>query len=283
MDRNPLTTLTRHYAGARRSYSNEIVAAAGDFIESFLRHRLWSVLAVNDIAARYRGSLLGPLWITISTAAFVGGLGLIYGQLMHVATDKYVPWMGTGIVVWTLITGMIIEGSDAFIAGAQIIKQTSIPLPLFIWRVVARNVLNFAHQIIVILAVAIWFHYLFNINVPMAIVGFILLCLNLSWITFAVAIIAARFRDVQQIIQSVLQLIFFISPVIWIPKDMPGLQNKLIDFNPFAQMLAVLRNPLIGAPVSSYCLIFMIVMVLGGWVFSFGLYSAVRRRIVHFL
>jgi lipopolysaccharide transport system permease protein len=279
----PLTTLTRHYVSARRSYSSEVAAAGGDFIESFRRYPLWLVLAVNDVAARYRGSLLGPIWITVSTAAFVVGIGLVYGQLMHVPTDQYVPWMATGIVIWNMITMMITEGGDAFVAGSSIIKQTSIPLPLFIWRVIARNILNFAHQIIVIFAVAIWFHYIQKINILMVLIGFLLVCLNLSWITFLVAMISARFRDFQQIIQSILQLLFFISPVIWIPRQMSGLHRGLLELNPAAQLLVVLRNPSLGLAVPSYSLIFLLVMGALGWIFSFGIYSAVRRRIVHFL
>ncbi len=279
-----MTRLPRHYATARGSYGGEVAASGRDFAESFRQSRLWSVLAWNDILAKYRGSVLGPFWITLSTAVFVIGIGMVYGGLMHIATATYVPFMATGIVIWNLINSMIQEGADAFVAGSQIIRQTSIPLPLFIWRVVFRNVLTFAHQIVILFVVALWFGYLLRINLPMAVVGFALVVLNLSWATFLCAIVAARFRDVQQVIASVLQLLFFLSPVIWIPGQHPSaLQNALLEFDPVSHLLAVMRDPLLAQPSHLGSIEFLVVMAIIGWIFTFGVYSAVRRRIVHYL
>jgi lipopolysaccharide transport system permease protein len=282
-DTDFLTSLPRHYAAARRSYADELVSAGRDFANSFGQTRLWTALAVNDIAGRYRGSILGPLWITLAQAAFVAGIAIVYGDLMHVAVEKYVPWMATGVVMWTLISGMILESADAFTAGAVIIRQTSIPLPLFVWRVVARNLLNFAHQLVVILVVAVWFHYLLKIQLPQFLLGFFLVLLNITWMSFAAAVIAARFRDVQQIIVTALQLIFFISPVIWIPNEMSGMRGGLLRANPVYHMLEVTRTPLIGQHADWHSFLVLAIMGLVGWLLTFLLYGAVRRRIVHYL
>jgi lipopolysaccharide transport system permease protein len=278
-----LTRLPRHYAAARRSYADELGAAARDFVTSFQLTRLWSTLAVNDIAGRYRGSILGPFWITLSQIAFVAGIGLVYGDLMHVSVEKYIPWMATGVTLWTLISGMIMEGSTAFIEGSSMLRQTSLPMPLFVWRTVCRTLLNFAHQLVVIIGVAVWFHYLLKINVPMFVLGFALMLLNITWITFAAAIICARYRDVQQMIASVLQITFFVSPVIWIPSELSGAKGSLMKLNPVFHMLDVTRNPLIGLPAHWDSMLYLVIMGAVGWVVTFGLYGAVRRRIVHYL
>lgn len=268
---------------ARRSYWGEVAAAGKDFAASFRQTPLWSVLAVNDVLARYRGSVLGPFWITISTAAFVAGISFLYAGLMHVSTAKYVPWMATGVVVWNLINGMINEGSDAFMAGAAIIRQTAIPLPLFIWRVVFRNLLTFAHQIVIIFGVALWFGYLLKVNPILAALGLLLISINVAWIAFFSAILSARFRDVQQVIATVLQLLFFVTPVIWMDNGAPTARGALLMFNPAAHMLNVVRNPLIGQAIPLLSWLFLIGMAVVGWIFTFGVYAAVRRRIVHYL
>jgi ABC-type polysaccharide/polyol phosphate export permease len=277
-----LTRPTRHYAAARGSYTREFAAAFGDIVESFRRSRLWVALGLNDIAARYRGSVLGPFWITITTAAFVIGIGVVYAELMHVPAQRYVPWMATGIVVWNMCVQIITEGSNAYIEGTPIIQATAIPLPVFIWRVVLRSLINFAHQLPVILGVALYFHYFLTINVPMFLVGLALLVINCSWMAFMGAIISARFRDIQQVINTVLQLLFFLSPVIWIPSEMSAL-SKALQLNPFYHMLDVTRSPLLGTPTSLYSLGYLVVMAAIGWVLTFGLFAAVRRRIVHYL
>jgi lipopolysaccharide transport system permease protein len=278
-----VTDLPRHYVVARGSLASELAAAGQDFVHSFQMARLWIALAFNDILARYRGSLLGPFWITLSTAAFVVGIALVYGSLMHVSNEKYVPWIATGVVMWNYFASSILEAGDSYLAGSAIIRASSIPLPLFVLRVIFRNMLNFGHQLVVVLVVALWYHYLLKINLPMFVFGFALVLLNLSWISFFTAIVAARFRDIQQVNATLLQLIFFISPVIWIPGEMAGARGILLLANPFAHMLDVTRNPLLGAPVHMISVQYLLVMAAGGWLVTYFLYATVRRRIVHYL
>jgi len=237
---------------------------------------------VNDIAGRYRGSVLGPFWITITTAAFVIGIGIVYAELMNVPPQKYVPWMATGIVMWNVVVQMVTDGSTAYLDGAPIIQQTSIPLPVFNWRVVLRALLNFAHQLPVILGVAVYFGYVFTINLPMALFGFVLMVINLSWMGIAAAIVSARFRDMQQVIATVLQLVFFLSPVIWIPSEMSN-TTELLKINPVYHMLDVTRSPLMGLPTSADSIVYLLIMAAVGWIFTFALFASVRRRIVHYL
>jgi ABC-type polysaccharide/polyol phosphate export permease len=143
--------------------------------------------------------------------------------------------------------------------------------------------MNFGHQFVVIIAVAVWFHYLLKINLPMAVVGFALLLINISWMGFFAAIAAARFRDIQQVISTLLQLIFFISPVIWIPSELSGVRSVLLRSNPFYHLLEVTRDPLLGHPTPMYSLIYLVIMGLAGWLVTYLLYASVRRRIVHYL
>jgi ABC-type polysaccharide/polyol phosphate export permease len=278
-----VTRLPRHYVAARGSFASELAAAGRDFVQSFQQWRLWTTLAFNDILSRYRGSLLGPFWITLSTGVFVIGIGLVYGGLMHVPIDKYVPWIATGVVIWNFVSSTILESGDAYIHGAVIIRSGSLPLPIFVWRVICRSIVNLAHQLTVIVAVALWFHFLMKINLPMVIVGMTLVIVNVSWMSFFTAIAAARFRDIQQVNATLIQLIFFISPVIWIPNDMTGVRSVLLNLNPVYHLLNVTRNPILGMAVPLHSIAFLLVMAAGGWAVAFMLYASVRRRIVHYL
>lgn len=282
----------RHYAAARSSYAGELVAAGRDFAASFRQFDLWRALAYNDIATRYRGSVLGPFWITLTTAAFAVGIGLVYSQIMQVPATRYLPWITTGVVFWNFLSMSLVEGSTAFISEGIIIRQSSTPLPVFIWRVVLRNLINFAHQVVVLAAVALYFymntergddgHYLLTINLPMAFLGMAAMTLNLGWMVFAAAIISARFRDVLQVIATGLQILFFLSPVIWIPGETRGLSALLLA-NPAYHLLEVTRNPLLGMAVPFASIIYVTVMAAVGWAGAFLLYASVRRRIVHYL
>ncbi len=64
---------------------------------------------------------------------------------------------------------------------------------------------------------------------------------------------------------------------------MTGVRGQILTLNPVYHMLAVTRSPLLGQPTDSHSLVFLLVMGLAGWISTFFLYAAVRRRIVHYL
>jgi lipopolysaccharide transport system permease protein len=278
-----LSASPRYYAAASASFVEELKSAGADFSESFKTTRIWYALGLNDIAARYRGSLLGPFWITLTTAVFVLGIGFLYAGLMKVSIDRYLPWMTTGLVVWGLISQTVLEGGDAFISAGNVMRQTRLPAPLFVWRVVWRNVLTFAHQLPVLIVLAVKFNYLTRINLPEAAAGLVLVVLNISWFALVCAMVCARFRDIKQILASLTQLLFFLSPVLWLPGDMRGFGGKLMALNPVVHMLNVLRGPLLGQGLSLFSTTFLAVAAIAGWLLTILFFARVRRRIVHYV
>ena len=59
----------------------------------------WS-LAWHDIVSRYRGSMLGPFWITLSMGLMVAGIGFLYANLFKVPVNEFIPYVALGIVFW---------------------------------------------------------------------------------------------------------------------------------------------------------------------------------------
>jgi ABC-type polysaccharide/polyol phosphate export permease len=277
-----LTAVPRHYASARNSLGDELRATGTDFTSSLRMSQLWFTLGNNDIVSRYRGSVLGPFWITLTTLTFIVGIGILYAGIMKTPVDQYLPLVATGIVIWNFINQMILDGADTFVAVSHILRQTAIPLPLFIWRSTWRNILIFAHQLPVLIAVALWFHYLLRINFLGAALGFVLIIFNVTWFSFLAAIICARFRDLQQVLASSMQLLFFISPVIWVAKDGAGYSN-IMKINPILHMLNVTRNPMLGKPIDVNSIVFLVILAMLGWSATFFLFASVRRRIVHYV
>ena len=278
-----MSALPRHYATARSSSVEELRGACTDLANSFRSARIWYALGLNDIVARYRGSMLGPFWITLTTATFVLGIGVLYAGLMKVSVDRYLPWMTTGVVVWGLVSSTVLEGGDSLIAAGNVLRQTAIPVPLFVWRVMWRNLLTFLHQAPVLIIVAIRFHYVLRINLPEAAAGLMLTELNLSWLALAAAIVSARFRDLQQVLGSVMQLLFFLSPVLWIPSSMSGLGGKLMMINPVVHIMNVVRGPLMGEGFPLFSALYLAAMAVAGWLATLLFFSRVRRRVVHYV
>lgn len=176
----------------------EFERAWADLVGSVLRGPLAWALARHDIASRYRGSILGPFWITLSMGTMVVGLGVLYSQLFHLEIHAFLPYVALGIVIWSLISGLTTEGCETFNQAAAILRQTSLPLLTFVWRTVTRSLIAFSHHLVIVVAVMIWAR-MYSANYLMALLGLVVVVANLSWLSLLTAIASARFRDIPQV------------------------------------------------------------------------------------
>ena len=253
-----------------------------EFARSLASYRLWGALALHDVLGRYRGSLLGPLWITLATGSLIVGMGLLYSQLFHSPMDDYIPYLAASIVIWGLLSSSIIESCDAFTGSSTLVKQTPLPMLVFVWRALWRSLLIFAHQLPVIVIVMLYFNRILDVNWPLALAGILLIGLNLAWIAIVLSIVAARFRDVPQVVISLMQVAMFLTPVFW---SAEGIRSSrfILDLNPFWHLLEVGRGPWLGQMPDLHHYVVVLSILVGGWLFASILYTVVQRRIVHYV
>lgn len=266
----------------RRGLPFEFAMAAKDLAHSSERLGLAWSLASHDVVSRYRGSILGPFWITASMGLMVLGIGLLYAQLFKMSVREFMPFVALGIVFFGTITGIIVEGCDTFTRAAGMLSQTSIPMFTFVWRTIFRNVINLGHHLLIVVAVLTYYDFWREAHLAYAVFGVVLLLLNAGWMSMVVGIASARFRDIPQIIGSVMQFAVFMTPVFWRP-DQIERSHLVLALNPFKHMLEAVRSPLLGdmPPADTYLV--LTVLALAGWGGTFALFTRTRRRIVHYL
>ena len=243
---------------------------------------MWSALAVQDIKLRYRGSMLGPFWLTISTLVMVVAMGVIYAQLFHQEPSTYLPFLTVGLIVWQLLNGMIIEGCDTFLREAAVIQQVPIPFSIHAYRNVCRNFIVLAHNLLIVpLGLAI-----FSIPITWEVLGIIpglvLIAINGVWISILLGMVSTRFRDVPPIVGSFLQILFFLTPIIWAP-EMLGRGHPITTFNPMFAAIDVIRAPLLGIPTAEGSWIMLLVMTALGCGITFAVFARFRDRIAYWI
>jgi ABC-type polysaccharide/polyol phosphate export permease len=278
-----MDTATHMLRTGRRGALFEVNMAVLDLRNSFGRIGLAWSLATHDVVSRYRGSILGPFWITLSMGSMVLGIAFLYAKLFNIEVPDYLPMVALGIVFFGVISGIITEGCDTFVFASGMLSQTSLPMFTFVWRTVLRNLINLAHHVVIIVAVLIWFGVWRRTNLVGGALGLVFLVLNAAWISMLASIAAARFRDVPQVITSVMQFAAFVTPVFWPADRLTGSRRMVLDLNPFYHMLEAVRAPLLGKPIEPHTYSFLAVMALVGWGITFSIFSVTRRRIVHYL
>jgi len=209
----------------------------------------------------------------------VAALGLVYGSILRMPLDKYLPFLAVGLVVWTLLASIVTEGCQVFITAEQVIKQIRLPFTAHACRVLWRNLIIFAHNLVIVVAVMIWYRTAPSIQSLVLLVPAILLfVLNGLWVVLFLGLISARFRDVPLLIASLLQIAFFLTPILWHPDSMPG-RNRIVHWNPFYHLVELLREPFLGGtPALESWLVVSAITVLG-WLLTFLFFYKFRGRI----
>lgn len=199
-----------------------------------------------DIRLRYRGSVLGPFWLTLSTGVMVAALGYLYSGIFHTDIHDYLPFLALSMVLWAFLSTVISEACIAFTEAEGVIRAVRMPFFLFGIRILVRNVLVLAHNVLVIVVVDAVFSLWPGWHLFLAIPGMLLWCVDSLAFVLLLGGFCARFRDIPPIINSVMQIAFFVTPVLWKPEQL-GTGARLLPLNPFFDLLTVVRAPLLGS------------------------------------
>ena len=218
--------------------------AVADLAAGLRRWRLAAVLARLDIRNRYRGSVLGPFWMTASMAVMIGGIGLLYSTLFKMSLRDYLPWLGVSLLVWNTINQIVVDACTSFSNAEGVIRQVPLPYTVHVLRFVFRNAIVAAHSLPLILVVFLVCGLIPGPQAVLAIPGLALLAVNAFAIGLFLGMVCARFRDIPQIVINVMQLFFFMSPVLWKP-ELLGEMQVLLPLNPFFVLMETVRGPLV--------------------------------------
>ncbi len=257
-------------------------SAAADLAASIKSWRLWSLLGWIEIRQRYARSKLGPFWLTISMGVVIGAIGLVFGALLGQNMTTYLPMLSIGLVSWTLLSTIINEGCNAYINSAQYIRQVNTPRLIYMFQAVWRNFIIFLHNFVIVLIVLGIYGVRSWETVPLFVPGLIVLLLNAVWMAMVVGLFSARFRDLPQIVAAFMQTMYFVTPIMFAASALKT-HEWIITFNPFAYLIDLVRQPLLGESPGPQTWGIALGMTLAGWLFALALTGRYHKRIPYWL
>jgi ABC-type polysaccharide/polyol phosphate export permease len=224
-------------------------------------------LAWADTKARYKKSVLGPFWPTLTNLLGVVGLSLVWGSLMNQDMHTFVPQLAIGLVTWQLISGVLMDGPTCFARQAAMIRNVAVPAWFFASRLLARHLINFLHNAAILIGVMLYYEVPVTIETWLFVPGLLMVALNLYWILHMLGLAGARFRDIEHLVSGIVPMLFFISPVIYRADRLPPGLN-LVWLNPFSYMIEAMRAPLLGYSVHPDTWIILLGMLFVGGGFT---------------
>ena len=258
------------------------ITISQEVVAGFYAWPVWSIMGWQDIRQRYRRSVLGPFWITLSMGIFTFVLGIIYSRLFHVELHDYLPYLTVGFVVWGFMSATANESCIAFSDVARIMKQIKLPFSVYVLRLVYRNFIIFLHTVVIFIPLAIIFKIAPTLTMLLAIPGLLLICINLAWLGMVIAILSTRYRDIQPIVGTVIQLGMFVTPIMWTVSSL-GDDKIVAELNPVYHLIEVTRAPLLDTIPALESWLVATGLAIVGSILAIALLVRASRRIVFWL
>jgi ABC-type polysaccharide/polyol phosphate export permease len=261
----------------------QYAAVVSDFTKGLRSWRLWGRSGWQEVRRRYRRTALGPFWSTASLAIFVVTLGYVWSHLWHQNPRTYLPYLTSGMITWVMISVMISEGCTVFVAGEALIKQMPFSYSVLVLSMIWRNLIVFLHNLLIYAIIVLWSGTSVGAATLLALPGLFVICINAAWMAILVGLLCTRFRDISQIITSVLQIVLFVTPVFY-PKQSLGAEMEIFTrFNVINHLIDIVRAPLLNEAPELWSWEFTLLFAAVGWTLTFFVYALFRRRIAYWL
>ena len=220
----------------------EILAAIWSY-----RHFIVSSIR-NDLRSRFARSKLGALWMVLQPLAQVAIYALVLSRIMAAKLPgidnryAYVIYLMAGMIAWSLFAEVVTRSLTVFVDSGNLMKKMAFPrvcLPIIIGgSSLVNNLLLLATSIGVFLLIGhpptlamLWLPLLIGVNLAFGLgLGLILGVLNVF------------VRDVAQVMTVVLQLLFWLTPVVYMPSIIPERLRVILEFNPMLHMVVAFQN-----------------------------------------
>ena len=256
--------------------------AAWDWMRALRLTPLWVSLAIEDLHDRYRRTAFGLLWIVLSFALFVLVKILVFGQLTTASTAEFGIFVTLGFGLWTYINAMVMDACTAYTHARPWILGTATPYPVFLLQAVYRNLLIFAMVLLVMAVALFWKQSPWGWTALAAVPGLLVYPVTSLWLAAILAPLCARWRDLHHAIQTGMRLIFFVTPILWMPAS-SGELALIAQLNPLSHFVAIVRDPLMynQIPLDRWKVVLAITVV--GLPAGVLIYVRTRTHIAHWV
>jgi ABC-type polysaccharide/polyol phosphate export permease len=205
--------------------------------------RLFALLVRRDLKIKYRGSFLGYLWSMLNPLLFMVVLSLVFSKLVR-GVEHYELYVLSGILFWNMTSFTLISGTHSFVSNAPLLRKIRLPYWLFALVPLGTAGMNLLLALVPYTALLIWQGVDVPPTIVLAPVVVALYGVFLAGVSLFLATANAFFRDVAHVIEPVLQLTFYATPVIYSLDNaaIPEAVRHLLSLNPTSIFLGLFRS-----------------------------------------
>jgi ABC-type polysaccharide/polyol phosphate export permease len=259
------------------------VAGTLDIIEGIENWRIWHLMGSAELRQRYARSRLGQLWVTLSTGILIGSLGLVWSVLWRTPVAQMMPYIALSMVMWAFISSIIGDSTSVFVKNGRFFLNQRMSFATAVLALMYQHLLVLLHNSLIVILIFTLFEKSVGIQALLAVLGFGLAVVTAFWVSYVVGMACTRYRDLGQVVSSLLQIGFFLTPVLFKSNIIPEEYRHLLSWNPFAIFLSIVRDPILGESVPVNHWLIAISIAFGGLVATLPVIGRFHRRIIYWI
>jgi lipopolysaccharide transport system permease protein len=244
------------------------------------RGLLWS-LVVRELQGRYRGTVLGFMWVVVYPLTMLAVYSFVFGVVFRARwgggqgpMSDFVQMLYSGLIVFFLFSETLSRAPGSVVSRPGYVKKVVFPLEL----------LPVSEMLASLFSAAVGFALLFAfllikqqfipwtvLLLPLIIIPLLLLTAGFAWLLAAIGVF---FRDIGQLITVIMSILMFLSPIFYPVSALPQFAQKLMYLNPIAYTIEAVREVVVLGSVPNalqwlaHATFAVVVCWMGLWVFQ---------------
>lgn len=199
-------------------------------------------LVSREFRLRYRRAVLGWLWALLVPLLKFGVMAFVFSKVLAVKVENFPAYLFSGVVFVTLFTSGATSATNSIVQRANLTLRAGLPR----WAIPVVSVLTDAIDLAVSIPVLITIAIVTSTGVGPSLLFLPLIVIVLTALTLGVGMLLCTWnvfhRDVRVLVEVVMLLAFYLSPVFYDPKSLPSPYRRIIELNPLAVILKSGRN-----------------------------------------
>jgi len=248
--------------------------------------RLWANRALlriwvrYNVQSRYAQAFLGILWIILLPLSSALVMNFVFSELLRVQTDvPFISFLLVGLVCWGLFNQAISAGMRSILGAMGLVNQIYFPREIIVLSALGEAMVDAFFMLlatVVINAVVGIYPTLYILILPLIVVIQLAFCLGLM---FIVSWLSVLIRDIPQLVSVLLQIIFYLCPIIYPLAALPKNFQPLIALNPLSALINAYRDLLIYGRLPDFLsLVYPAALGVGVLIFGYRLFKANEDR-----
>ncbi len=224
-----------------------------NFAELWEYRELLYFLIWKDIKVRYKQTMLGIAWVILQPFLFMIIFSIVFEKLIKIPSDKipYPLFCYSALAVWMFFSNSLNQSCQSLLANSELLKKIYFPRLLIPLANILSGVIDLLLAYLVLIGMMFWYNIPFNLSILW--LPFLLVLVFFTTLGFGLWLSAlnVQFRDVRHILPFFIQLLLFVSPIIYPSSLVPPTWKFLYTINPMVGVIEGFRWALFQTSIDS--------------------------------